>query len=60
MSYITALQQKGMHKNICQTLNYMSKKETTGGSQVSLCLGASLPEGRQVASLIWIKLCVLL
>ena len=29
----------------------MSKKEITGWSQVSLCLGASVPEEHQVASL---------
>ena len=29
----------------------MSKKKITGCSQVSLCLGASVPEERQVASL---------
>ena len=37
----------------------MSKKKITGSSQVSLCLGASVPE-EQCLPFFWIQLCVLL
>ena len=38
-----------------ETQKFMSKKKNTGCSQVSLCLSASMPEERQLASILWDK-----